>query len=108
MKNTEEARALYRKVGFPSLKKFKHYLENKFMINCSITVDNDKRAVAIFGSNVDSLGRKKVKRRGYMCPLFYQLQYHLILWKSIGWAQYIWIFFNVNGNVCFYSITRKL
>jgi len=58
IEGTDKARALYRKIGHPSQKFFEHLLTNNLIWNCPVTVDNAKRAVLIYGSDVATLKGK--------------------------------------------------
>ena len=55
VRNAERARALMRKLGSPSQHDFEHYLKEKFIRNCSLTVLDVKRTVKTFGPEVYSL-----------------------------------------------------
>ena len=69
-RNAEVGLMLYRKIGYQSQEDFEHYLESNFIRNCTITVNNAKSSVAIFGPNLDSLGGKIVKSNGQHMSTF--------------------------------------
>ena len=58
----DAARTLYRHLGRPSQSQFEHILSNNLLLNCPVTVDDARRALAIYGPDPGSLMGKTTKR----------------------------------------------
>jgi len=53
--NAELAQDLYRKIEPPSEDEFEDLLQNNKIHNCPITIDDARRAVAIYGPDIPKL-----------------------------------------------------
>lgn len=54
----DDARKLYHMLGRPSIERFFETLANNYLLNCPVTVDDAKRAEAIYGKDVAFLKGK--------------------------------------------------
>jgi hypothetical protein len=57
-----EARALYGKVGHPSIRDFKAMIANNMITNCPVTVNDVDRAEHIYGKDIAALKGKTVRK----------------------------------------------
>jgi len=63
------AREFYIKIGRPSVKTFKHLINNNLIRECPITVDDINRAEHIFGPDIGALKGKTVRKQPPAVPL---------------------------------------
>ena len=58
---TDNARALYRKIGRPDKAEFRDMLQKSLIQNCPVTPDDAKRVLIIYGPNIAVLKGKTTK-----------------------------------------------
>ena len=68
IQGADDARALYRKLGHPSEKTFRHLLDSNYIRNCPITSDDAKRALLIYGPDIATLKGKRTRRQHPRIP----------------------------------------
>lgn len=73
IEGADAARLLYRKLGRPSEAQFHHALKYNQFINCPITPDDAKRALAIYRPDVATLKGKTTKNKGAHTPSFQRI-----------------------------------
>ena len=61
LKRADIARDFRRKIGYPGYRKYFKLLEIQYFRNCPLTVDDAKRALHIYGPDVESLKGKTVR-----------------------------------------------
>jgi hypothetical protein len=109
IEGADAARLLYHKLGRPSEAQFHHALKHNQFINCPITPDDAKRALAIYGPDITIIKGKTTKNKGAHTLSFQCvedipasiLEHHENIMLGID-------FMNINGNPFFHSISRKL
>ena len=62
LKRADSAREFRRKIGYPGYQKYFQLLEKQYFRNCPLTVDDAKRALHIYGPDVESLKGKTTRR----------------------------------------------
>ena len=62
LKRADLARDFRRKIGYPGYRKYFMLLETNYFRNCPLTVDDAKRALHIYGPDVESLKGKTVRK----------------------------------------------
>ena len=62
IKGADQARELYRKIGYPSEKFFQNILSRNLIHNCPITAEDAKQALAIYGPDLATLKGKTTQR----------------------------------------------
>ena len=71
IEGAEKARDLYEKIGRPSEKYFQHVLVNHLVRNCSVTVDDIKRALITYGPDPAEVFKGKMtKHRSEPIPSY--------------------------------------
>ena len=58
-----KARDLYRMIGCPSMKDFKHIVQTRQIVNCPVTLENAKLCEKIYGLDVYALKGKTVRKK---------------------------------------------
>jgi hypothetical protein len=108
IKGADRARALQRRIGYPSQQQFENALKTNLITNCPITVDDAKRAVLIYGPPIPSLKGKTTQNAPKPLPNFIRQQIPApILDTHRDIVLSIDNFF-VNGNIFLHSISRKI
>ena len=73
IKRANLAKRLYQHIGAPWYSKFIKMIQDNYIRNCPVTVDDAKRAVIIYGRDIIKMKassvRKKPQRLGVMAPL---------------------------------------
>ena len=70
-----------KQLGHPLQQDFEQYLRGNLIRNCPLTTDNAKRALDIFGPDVQSLQGKNVKRKEDNVPTFIPIEFQNS-WRS--------------------------
>jgi len=106
LKGADQARKLYRMLNHPSEEDFAYYLDNNLVLNCPLTSDDAKRALAIYGPEVSTLKGKTTKKQNKGIPNFNPVKIPApIIAKYNKLRLFIDVFF-VNGMPFFHTISQ--
>ena len=108
IKGADKARALQRRIGYPSQQQFEHALKTNLITNCPVTVDDAKRAVLIYGPPIPSLKGKTSQNAPKPLPNFIRQQIPAPILDAHKEVVLSIDNFFVNGNKFLHSISRKI
>jgi len=102
-----DALSLHRKCGRPSPRDFTHILLNNFILDCPITIDDWKRALFLYGTDVATLKGRTARKRPQPSPHnasigipFPLLHFHSEIRLAID-------FVHIQGFPFIYTISRE-
>jgi hypothetical protein len=107
LEGADLARSLFKHLGLPSYSRFIHYIENKLIPNCPVTIADIRRALHIYGPEVSTLKGRTTRQK----PLPVPVSVFTPIPKSIlDHHQHITLavdFFYVNGIAFLHSISHN-
>jgi hypothetical protein len=106
IEGADKARALYRKLVYPSEPDYNTILQNNFVRNCPVTSDDAKRALRIYGPDVDVLKGKTVKQQNKGIPHYQPIQIPAPIIDRYHTCRLFVDIFWVNGNPFFHTISE--
>ena len=105
----DAARKLYRHLGRPSQAHFEHILANNLLLNCPVTVDDARRAIAIYGPDPGSLMGKTTKRpAAEHVPTFHPIPAPAFILADHRKVTLCVDIFYVQGHRFLHTVSRKL
>jgi hypothetical protein len=106
IKGADKARVLYRNIGHPSEKDYNEILDNNRIRNCPVTSDDAKRALVIYGPEVQTLEGKTVKHQNRAIANYLPIKIPApIIQKYSNIRLFVDIFW-VNGSPYFHTISE--
>lgn len=108
IEGANKARALYRKLVYPSQQYFEYMLRHNKIRNCPVTCEDAQRAIAIFGPSVAGLQGKTVNRGSTHVESFVPERIPAIIRERHPNITMCMDIFYVNGNPFFTTISRKI
>jgi len=108
IEGANKARALYRKLVYPSQQYFEYMLRHNKIRNCTVTCEDAQRAIVIFGPSVAGLQGKTVNAGSTHISSFVPTQIPAIIREKHQNITLCTDIFYVNGNPFFTTISRKI
>jgi len=108
IEGANKARALYRKLVYPSQQYFEYMLRRNKIRNCPVTCEDAQGAIIIFGPSVAGLQGKTVNAGSTHVSSFVPTQIPAIIRKKHQNITICMDIFYVNGNPFFTTISRKI
>ena len=106
IEGADRARALYKKIGRPSAQAFLEILQNNLLRNCSVTPDDARRALKIYGPDIATLKGKTVKKQNRAIPNYQAVTIPAPIIAQYGKVRLFIDIFWVNGSPYFHTISE--
>jgi hypothetical protein len=107
IEGADRARALYKKIGWPSEQAFVEILQNNLIRNCPVTPDNARRALKIYGPDIATLKGKTVKKQIQAIPNYQAVTIPAPIIAQYDKVRLFIDIFWVNGSPYFHTIDTQ-
>ena len=104
----DRARSLYRKLGRPSEAAFRQWLRQNLIHDCPITIDDAKRALAIYGPDTATLKGKTTQTVAPHVPSYRRVDLPRSILSNHSDVALCIDFMFINGNIFFHSISKHI